>query len=99
MSHIQRQDQGLGLIWRPLKRRFRLRVGDVIRMDDRLCRVIRVTECAAVLIMNPPVRAFTTRFDRQVRFRPSPVTFRISPNSEVEILNRRPGAPKKRRQH
>ena len=66
----------------------RLRVGDVIRIEGRLGRVIRVNECAAVIIINRPVRAFTTRFDKHVRFQPQPALFRISPNSEVPILNR-----------
>jgi hypothetical protein len=67
---------------------FRLRAGDVIRTSGRLARVIRVTECAAVILMNRPVREFKTRFDKPVRFTPPPVTFRISSQSEVEILNR-----------
>lgn len=70
------------------RRRFRLRAGDVIRIDGRLCRVIRVNECSAVIIMNRQVRDFTTRFDRHVRFQPQPAMFRISPNSDVPILNR-----------
>jgi len=66
---------------------FRLRAGDVLRFNDRLCRVIRVNECAAVVLMNRPVREFKTRFDKSVRFTPAPTTFHISPQSEVEILN------------
>lgn len=77
-----------GLIWQPLAHAFRLRAGDVIRHDGRLCRVIRVNECAAVVIMNRPVRNFKTRFDKPVRFTPPPAMFRISPNSDTEILNR-----------
>ena len=65
-----------------------MRAGDVIRFDNRLCRVIRVSECAAVVIMNQPVREFKTRFDKPVRFLPPPKLFRVSPNAEVEILNR-----------
>lgn len=68
--------------------KFRLRAGDVIRIDGRLARVIRVNACAAVVIMNRPVREFTTRFDRHVRFQPPPAQFRISPNSETQILHR-----------
>lgn len=78
-----------GIIWQPFKRPFRLRAGDVIRFNDRLCRVIRVNECAAVVIMNRPVRDFKTRFDKPVRFHPPPAMFRISPQSEVPILNRK----------
>lgn len=78
-----------GIIWQLAEYPFRLRAGDVIKFSDRLCRVIRVNECAAVVIMNRPVRDFKTRFDKQVRFQPPPALFRISPQSEVPILNRR----------
>jgi hypothetical protein len=77
-----------GLIWQPLAHPFRLRAGDVIRYENRLCRVVRVTECAAVVIMNRPVRDFKTRFDKPVRFTPPPAMFRISSNSSTEIINR-----------
>jgi hypothetical protein len=80
-----------GIIWQPFKHPFRLHAGDVIRFNDRLCRVIRVSECAAVVIMNRPVRDFKTRFDKPVRFHPPPMMFRISPQSEVPILNRKAG--------
>ena len=78
-----------GIIWRTLNRPFHLCAGDVIRFNGRLCRVIHVSECAAVVMMNRPVRDFKTRFDKLVRFQPPPVTFRISPQSEVPILNRK----------
>jgi hypothetical protein len=78
-----------GIIWRTLNRPFRLRAGDVIRFNERLCRAIHVSECAAVVIMNRPVRDFKTRFDKPVRFQPPPALFRISPQSEVTILNRK----------
>jgi len=77
-----------GLIWRPLEHPLRLRAGDVILFNGRLCRVLRVTECAAVVLMNRPIREFTTRFDKPVRFQPPPVQFRISAESEVPIVNR-----------
>lgn len=54
------QPEFVGLIWRPRHHEFRLRVGDVIRYENRLCRVIRVTECAAVILMNRPSRRFMT---------------------------------------
>lgn len=83
------QAEFFGVLWRTSSQRpFRLRAGDVIRIEGRLARVIRVNECSAVVIMNQPVRDFTTRFDRRVRFQPQPAQFRISPNSEVPILNR-----------
>jgi hypothetical protein len=78
-----------GIIWRPLRYPFRLRAGDVFRFNGRLCRVVRVNECSAVVIMNRPVRVFKTRFDKLVRFQPPPALFRISPQSEVTILNRK----------
>jgi hypothetical protein len=78
-----------GLLWRPFEFPFRLRAGDVIRFENRLCRVVRVNECAAVVLMNRPVRDFKTRFDKPVRFTPPPALFRISPDSETEILNRK----------
>jgi hypothetical protein len=82
------QAEFVGIIWQDLQHPFRLHAGDVIRFDNRLCRVLRVNECAAVVIMNRPVREFKTRFDKPVRFTPPPAMFRISPQSEVEILNR-----------
>jgi hypothetical protein len=75
------------IIWKRSAYPFRLRAGDVIRYDNRLCRVTRVSECAAVVIMNRPTRDFKTRFDKPVRFTPSPALFRISADSPVEILN------------
>ncbi len=81
------QTELVGLLWQPLAHPFRLRAGDVFRFDNRLCRVLRVNECAAVVLMNRPVRDFKTRFDKPVRFQPSPAIFRISPNSGVKILN------------
>jgi hypothetical protein len=78
-----------GIIWRLPEYPFKLRAGDVIRFNERLCRVIRVSECAAVIIMNQPVRAFKTRFDKLVRFEQPPKLSRISPHSELPILNRR----------
>ena len=56
-----------------------LRPGDVIRIDNRLCRVIRVNDCASVVIMNRQPRVFKTRFDKPVRFEQPPAMFRISP--------------------
>jgi hypothetical protein len=93
MKHSKRhftdpnQTEFVGIMWQPLAQPFQLHAGDVFRMDNRLCRVLRVNECAAVVLMNRPVRDFKTRFDKPVRFTPSPVVFRVSPLSEVEILN------------
>jgi hypothetical protein len=78
-----------GIIWHLEEYPFRLRAGDVFKMEGRFCRVIHVTECSAVLVMHRPVREFKTRFDKPVRFQPPPKITRVSPNSEVEVLNRR----------
>jgi len=94
MKHSKRfsfdpnQAEFVGVIWLTSDTHpHRLRAGDVIRFDNRLCRVMRVNDCSAVVIMNRPTREFTTRFDKPVKFTPPPATFRISPQSEVEILN------------
>ena len=81
------QAEFVRILWHPLQHPFRLHAGDVIRCEGRLCRVLRVNECAAVVLMNRPVREFKTRFDKPVRFQPKPVIFRISANTETEILN------------
>lgn len=88
MNDIREQSELFGLVlqWRYP---FRLRANDVIRIAGKLCWVIRVNECAAVVLVNRPVREFSTRFDRHVRFQPPPVMVRISPNTETEILNRK----------
>ena len=78
-----------GIIWQVEEYPFKLRAGDVIRFDNRLCRVVRVNYSCAVVVMNRPVRNFKTRFDKPVRFQPGPVRFRISPDSDVPILNRK----------
>jgi hypothetical protein len=81
------QTELFAVVWMPYQHPFRLCAGDVIRFDNRLCRVIRVNDCAAVIIMNRKFREFKTRFDKPVAFQPPPAMFRISPHSEVEILN------------
>ena len=47
-NQIDPSQTEFGLIWEPLALPFHLRAGDVIRYDGRLCRVVRVNECAAV---------------------------------------------------
>jgi len=85
--HDPAQAEFIGIIWQPLQHPFRLHAGDVIRLAGRLCRVVRVNQCAAVVLMNRPIRDFKTRFDKPVRFQQPPALFRISPNSDLEILN------------
>lgn len=79
------------------RRPFRLRPNDVVRVDGRLGLIIRVTECAAVVLVNRPVRRFKTRFDKPVRIRPGPALVRISANSETPVLNRRNSGKRKQR--
>ena len=67
-NQIDPNQSEFGIIWNLSSYPFRLRAGDVIRFNERLCRVIRVNECSAVVIMNQRVRAFKTRFDKPVRF-------------------------------
>ena len=76
---------------------FRLRVNDYVLIDGRLGRVIRVTESAAVVLVNRPARQFTTRFARPVWFRQPPVIVRIAANAEIDILNRKTGRKKRGR--
>ena len=78
-----------GIIWQLAEYPFKLRAGDVIKFNERLCRVLRVNECSAVVILNRPVRDFKTRFDKPVRFEQSPKLIHISPQSDLPILNRR----------
>ena len=80
------QTEMVGILWQQARHPFRLHAGDVIRFNGRLCRVLRVNDCAAVILMNRPVREFKTRFDKPVRFQPPPTVFRVSPQSEVEII-------------
>jgi hypothetical protein len=83
------QTEMFAVLWfAELEHPFRLRAGDVIRIFGKLGRVLRVNESCAVVIANRPERIFTTRFDQPVRFHQPPATHRISPNSEVKILNR-----------
>jgi hypothetical protein len=89
------QGELFGLIL-PFRPSFRLRANDVFRFNGELCRVIRVNECAAVVVMNRRTRTFVTRFDKHVRLKPSPVIFRIGANSEVEVLNPKPKKRKRK---
>ena len=66
----------------------RLRAGDLIQYARQACQVVRVTDSAAVVALAQPARQFTTLFGQTIRLQPSPRLVRISPNSEVPILNR-----------
>jgi hypothetical protein len=67
---------------------FRLRAGDVIRFEGQPCRVLRVSDCAAVIAVTKAPRTFTTLFGVQVKIQPKPALVRICADSEVPILNR-----------
>ena len=67
---------------------FRLRAGDLIRYEGKPCRVLRVTDSSAVVAITNPPREFVTLFGVRVRIQPKPALVRISPNSEIPILNR-----------
>ena len=67
---------------------FRLRAGDLITYDGQACRVVRVSYSAAIVAITRPARSFTTRFGVVVHLQPKPALIRLSPNSEVPILNR-----------
>ena len=96
MNDAHAQGELFGLIWRPFRTKSRLRVNDIIRFGDKLGLVIRVNECAAVVLINQSLRKFKTRFDKPVEFQPPPATFRISVNSESEIINRKPKKGRRR---
>jgi hypothetical protein len=67
---------------------FRLRPGDRVRFAGQTCQVLRVNDCSALVAVPRPPRQFSTRFGVQVRIQPKPALVRISPNSEIPILNR-----------
>ena len=96
MRHTKRipndrnQTEFFGIVWLTSETHpHRLRAGDVIRYDGKLARIVRVNDCAAIVVMNRPVRQFETRFRGPVKFQPAPARFYISPQSECEILNRK----------
>jgi len=67
MSGNPVQDGLLPLGFKPCQHPFRLRVNDCVRLDGKLGRVIRVTESAAVVLVQQAHREFTTRFDKHVQ--------------------------------
>ena len=64
------------------------RAGDIVEYAGQPCRVIRVTESSAVIMVARPARTITPRFGKPVTIQPSPKLERISPQSEIPILNR-----------
>jgi hypothetical protein len=67
---------------------YTLRAGDVVRYAGQDCRVIRVTESAAVVAVVQKPRTIAPRFGKPVTIQPAPKLERISPNAEIPILNR-----------
>ena len=67
---------------------YTLRAGDLVRYAGQNCRVIRVSDCAAVVAVIQKPRIITTRFGKSVTIQPAPKLERISPQSEIPILNR-----------
>jgi hypothetical protein len=67
---------------------YTLRAGDVVRYAGQDCRVVRVSDCAAVVAVVQKPRTIKPRFGQPVTIQPSPKLERISPNSEIPILNR-----------
>ena len=71
-----------------MKNSFRLHAGDVVAYAGQPCRVLRVSDCAAVVAVVQKPRTITPRFGKPVTIQPSPKLERISPQSEIPILNR-----------
>jgi len=65
---------------------YTLRVGDVVEYAGQPCRVIRVSESAAVVAVIQKPRTIKPRFGKPVTIQPKPALVRISPNSELPIL-------------
>lgn len=69
--------------------RARLSAGDVVRLMEGECKVLRVTDCAAVVeLPAPPPREGLTRFGKRYSIAGRPSIARISANSECEIVSR-----------
>ena len=66
----------------------RLQSGDLVRYGDKVCRVLRVSDCSAVIGIPQPERTITTLAGKSVTIIPHPKWVHISPNSEIEIINR-----------
>jgi hypothetical protein len=67
---------------------YTLRAGDCVIYAGQRCQVIRVTESAAVVAVVQKPRTITPRFGQPVTIQPRPKLERISPQSEIPILNR-----------
>ena len=67
---------------------YTLRAGDVVRYAGQNCRVLRVTESAAVVAVVQKPRIIRPRFGKPVTIQPRPKLEHISAQSEIPILNR-----------
>ncbi len=67
---------------------YTLRAGDVVRYAGQNCRVLQVSESSAVVAVVQKPRTITPRFGQPVTIQPRPKLERISPQSEIPILNR-----------
>ena len=67
---------------------YTLRAGDVVEYAGKPCRVIRVTDSAAVVAVVQKPRTITPRFGKPVTIQPAPKLERISATSALPILNR-----------
>ena len=67
---------------------YTLRAGDLVEYAGQPCRVIRVNESNAIVEVIQKPRTITPRFGKPVTIQPKPKLDRISPNSELPILNR-----------
>ncbi len=67
---------------------YTLRAGDFVQYAGQPCRVVRVSESAAVVEVIQPKRTINPRFGKPVTIQPPPKRERISANSEIPILNR-----------
>jgi hypothetical protein len=67
---------------------YTLRAGDCVIYAGQRCQVVRVTESAAVVAVVQKPRTICPRFGKPVTIQPSPKLERISPQSEIPILNR-----------
>jgi hypothetical protein len=67
---------------------FTLRAGDVVEYAGQPCKVIRVSDCAAVVAVIQKPRTIVPRLGKPVTIQPAPKLERISPNAEIPILSR-----------
>ena len=72
----------------PTGKVYTLRAGDVVEYAGQPCRVIRVSESAAVVAVVQKPRTITPRFGKPVTIQPAPKLERISATSALPVLSR-----------